>query len=89
MTPDDVLDIGQQTLTVVTMITAPPLLFALTVGLIVGMFQAATQINEQTLSFIPKLFALAAVIFMAGPWMLDLMLNFTTDLFQSIPNRIG
>jgi flagellar biosynthetic protein FliQ len=65
------------------------LLVALAVGLIVGVFQAATQINEMTLSFIPKLLGLAAVLLVAGPWMLSQLVGYTKQLIESIPSLIG
>ncbi len=89
MSPDFVIDISQQALRVTSLLAAPALLAALAVGLLVGMFQAATQINENTLSFIPKLFAMAAVLFVTGPWMLNLIVAFTRDLISSIPAMLG
>lgn len=89
MSPDLVIDLSQQALKVTTLLAAPVLLVALAVGLLVGMFQAATQINENTLSFIPKLFAMVAVLFVAGPWMLNLILTFTHDLIAGIPALLG
>jgi flagellar biosynthetic protein FliQ len=62
---------------------------ALVVGLIVAMFQAATQINEMTLTFIPKLIIVVVVLMMAGPWMLQLITEFTIELFESVPELIG
>jgi flagellar biosynthetic protein FliQ len=62
---------------------------ALVTGLIIGAFQAATQINEQTLSFIPKLLAMALAVVVAGPWMLKVMMSYTRELFESIPNLIN
>ena len=85
MTPETVLTIGSQALQLVLMLAAPLLLTALAVGVVIGVFQAATQINEQTLSFIPKLAATAAVIVLAGPWMLRLLVEYTKRLFESIP----
>ena len=89
MTPETVTTIGQQALWVTMLIAAPLLLSALAVGLIVGMFQAATQINEMTLSFIPKLLVMAAAITIAGPWMLGVVTNYTRQLFEQIPVLIG
>jgi len=89
MNADTIIDISQQALYVVVMLAAPMLISALVIGLIVGMFQAATQINEMTLSFIPKLFILVVAIMTAGPWMLDLLVNFTRELYLSIPELIG
>ncbi len=89
MTPDTIIDISQQALYVITMLAAPMLVSALAIGLLIGMFQAATQINEMTLSFIPKLLILVVSIMIAGPWMLELILNYTRRLFISIPTIIG
>ncbi len=89
MTPDKVIDLSQQALYLIAMIAAPMLLSALAIGLLVGMFQAATSINEQTLSFIPKLMVLLLSILVAGPWMLNLLLSFTRRLYINIPGLIG
>ena len=89
MSPDTVIDLSQQALYLIAMITAPMLLSALGIGLLIGMFQAATSINEQTLSFIPKLMVLLISILIAGPWMLNLLLDFTRRLYISIPGLIG
>ena len=89
MTPETVISIGQQALTLTTLLAAPLLLAALVVGLVVGMIQAATQINEMTLSFIPKLAVLVATIFITGPWMLKMLVGYTRQLFESIPGLLG
>jgi len=89
MTPEMVLDIGRDALWVIALLSAPMLLSALAVGLFVGMIQAATQIQEMTLTFIPKLIVLALALLIAGPWMLAVLTDFTTGLFQSIPELIG
>lgn len=89
MTPDSVISIGQQALTVTTLLAAPLLLSALAAGLIIGMFQAATQINEMTLSFIPKLLVLVVALYVAGQWMLNLLVGYSTTLITSIPQLIG
>ncbi len=89
MTPETVTTIGQQALWVTMMIAAPMLLSALAVGLLVGMFQAATQINEMTLSFIPKLLVLVGALVVAGPWMLSVIINYTRQLIEQIPALIG
>ena len=68
---------------------APLLLAALIIGLLVGVFQAATQINEMTLSFIPKLIGMAGTLVVAGPWMLKTIVGYTRELFESIPGLIG
>ena len=89
MTPEIVITIGQQALWVTMLIAAPLLLSALGVGLLVGMFQAATQINEMTLSFIPKLLVLVVALIVAGPWMLSVIVNFTRQLMEQIPSLIS
>jgi flagellar biosynthetic protein FliQ len=71
------------------MLAAPLLLVALVVGLLVGIFQAATQINEMTLSFIPKLIGMATAMLIAGPWMLKQLVSYTRMLIESIPSLIG
>jgi flagellar biosynthetic protein FliQ len=89
MDVDAVIDVSQQALYVITLLAAPMLISALLIGLLIGMFQAATSINEMTLSFIPKLLILVVAIMIAGPWMLDLLLDYTRELYLSIPDRIG
>jgi flagellar biosynthetic protein FliQ len=89
MTPDAVMDLAHSALWVTVMIAAPLLLVALLAGLIIGMLQAATQIHEQTLSFIPKLLLLVVTLFAAGPWMLRVLTDFTRDLYTSIPTIVG
>ena len=89
MGPDTVIEISRQSLIVIIMLSAPILVTALAVGLLIGLFQAATQINEMTLSFIPKLLAVAVAILVAGPWMLRLLLDFTQRLFEKIPGLVG
>ena len=89
MSPETVITIGQQALWVTMLLGAPLLLSALSVGLLVGMFQAATQINEMTMSFIPKLLVLVVALLLAGPWMLGVIVNYTTQLFDQIPTLIS
>jgi flagellar biosynthetic protein FliQ len=89
MTPETVMTIGTRALEITLMLAAPLLLVALLTGLLVGVFQAATQINEMTLSFIPKLLAIAAAIAIAGPWMIRLIVDYTRELIQGIPGLIG
>lgn len=89
MTPEAVLDVGHEALFLTMMLAAPLLLSALAVGLLVGVFQAATQIQEMTLSFIPKLIILVVALFVAGPWMLRLMTEFTLRLYSEIPGMLG
>jgi flagellar biosynthetic protein FliQ len=87
--PETVITIGQQAMWVTMLIAAPMLLSALAVGLLVGMFQAATQINEMTMSFIPKLLVLVLALVVAGPWMLTVIMNFTKQLMEQIPSLIS
>jgi flagellar biosynthetic protein FliQ len=89
MTPENIMDLAHKTLMVTTLISAPLLLIALITGLVIGMLQAATQINESTLSFIPKLLMLVLTLFVAGPWILRVLIDFTHDLYASIPAMIG
>jgi flagellar biosynthetic protein FliQ len=89
MTPETVVTVGRHALEITLLLAAPLLLTALAVGLIVGIFQAATQINEMTLSFIPKLLAMAAILALTGPWMLRTLVEYTRNLIESIPGMIG
>lgn len=89
MSPETVMTIGRQTLEVTVILAAAPLLAALVVGLLISLFQAATQINEMTLSFIPKLLALVIVMLFAGPWMLTRLTDYTRRLYESIPSLLG
>ena len=89
MTPESVMTIGQQAMELTLMVSAPLLLTALIIGLIVSIFQAATQINEMTLSFIPKLVGMFAVLIISGPWMIGILLDYMTRLFNSIPYMVG
>ena len=89
MTPENVMDLAHKTLLVTSLIAAPLLLIALITGLVIGMLQAATQINESTLSFIPKLLMLVLTLFVAGPWILRVLIDFTRDLYAGIPTVIG
>jgi flagellar biosynthetic protein FliQ len=89
MTPETVMTIGQHALEMTMLLAAPLLLVALAVGLLVGIFQAATQINEMTLSFIPKLIGMAVALMVAGPWMLRELIGYTRTLIESIPSLVG
>jgi flagellar biosynthetic protein FliQ len=89
MSPEFVLSLAQQAVQIALLLTAVILLPALGVGLLVSMFQAATQINEQTLSFIPKLIITFITLLMAGPWMLKLVMEFANRIIQNIPFVIG
>lgn len=89
MTPETVLNIARQTIEVTALLAGPLLIASLIVGLIIAMFQAATQINEMTLTFIPKLITIGVVLMVAGPWLLQTLMGFTVRLIQSIPQLIG
>ena len=89
MSPEMVVTVGRHALEMTLMLAAPLLLTALAVGLIVGIFQAATQINEMTLSFIPKLIAIAVALIVAGPWMLRELIGYTRGLIESIPSLVS
>lgn len=89
MSPETVMTVGSRALEITLMLAAPLLLVALITGLIVGAFQAATQINEMTLSFIPKLLAISVALMIAGPWMLKLLVGYTRELFESIPQLLN
>ncbi len=89
MTPEIVIQIGQHALFNLTILLLVLLVPALIIGVLISMFQAATQINEMTLSFIPKLLITLLVLVVAGPWMLSLVTEYTLKLFESIPDLIG
>ncbi len=89
MTPESVMTIGRDALELTLLLSAPPLLAALIIGLLVSIFQAATQINEQTLSFIPKLAGMFIVLLIAGPWMVNMMVEYIQTLFSNIPWMVG
>jgi len=83
------MTIGRQALEMTMLLAAPLLLVALAIGLLIGIFQAATQINEMTLSFIPKLVGMAGALLVAGPWMLKQLIDYTHALLLSIPALVG
>ncbi|MDR0576402.1 MAG: flagellar biosynthesis protein FliQ [Candidatus Accumulibacter sp.] len=89
MTPETVMALGRQAIEVALMLSGPLLLSALVFGLVVSIFQAATQINEATLSFIPKLAGTFLVLILAGPWMLQVFVDYVRQLFEKIPQMIG
>ena len=89
MDAQQVLSAGQQGLWVLLMVSAPVLLVVLVVGLVVSIFQAATQINEATLSFVPKIVAAVAVLAVAGPWMLSTLVEYLQRTLQGIPAAVG
>ncbi|ADP12283.1 MULTISPECIES: flagellar biosynthesis protein FliQ [Erwinia] len=89
MTPESVMVIGHDAMQVALALAAPLLLAALVSGLLISLLQAATQINEQTLSFIPKILAVVTTMIVAGPWMLNLLLDYMRNLFNNLPYMIG
>jgi flagellar biosynthesis protein FliQ len=89
MTPDTIYSVSQDAMIVAIKLTAPVLLPSLAVGLIIAMFQAATQINESTLTFVPKLIVIGIVLLIIGPWMLQMFLDYFQELIKSIPQLIG
>jgi flagellar biosynthesis protein FliQ len=89
MTPESVMTIGRHALELTLLVSAPLLLAALAVGLLVSVFQAATQINEMTLSFIPKLIAILVMLVLAGPWMITMMVDYMQRLLENLPFMIG
>jgi len=89
MTPENVMELAHRMLLVTSMIAAPLLLIALIAGLVIGMLQAATQINEATLSFIPKLLVLVLALFITGPWILRVLIDFTRNIYASIPSAVA
>lgn len=88
MTPEFVMDMGRRAMEVTLLLSAPMLLLGLAAGLIISIFQAVTQINEMTLTFIPKLIAIFLGIIFFLPWMLQVMTEYTTNIFVNIPNYI-
>lgn len=89
MTPSVVVEIGRQAVEVTLMISAPLFIAALATGLLVSIFQAATQINEATLSFVPKLIAVFITMVVAGPWMITLLTDYIRRLYGAIPGIVG
>ena len=89
MTPETIFLVSQNAMVVAVKLTAPILLSSLAVGLVIAMFQAATQINEMTLTFVPKLITIGLVLTLAGPWMLQMYIDYLQDVLRNIPNLIG
>ncbi len=89
MVPETIYRVSQEAMIVAVKLTAPILLPSLAVGLIIAMFQAATQINETTLTFVPKLIVIGLVLLIVGPWMLQVFLDYFQDLIRDIPQMIG
>lgn len=88
MSEDLILKLGQDTLKTTAMLASPLLISALVVGLLVSVFQAVTQINEATLTFIPKMVVVGVVLVVAAPWMLDVMSHFTVQLFEGLTEMV-
>ncbi len=88
MSEELILRLGQDTLTTTAMLASPMLIGALVIGLIVSILQAITQINEATLTFIPKMIVVAVVFVIAAPWMMDIMHQFTTQLFENLADMV-
>ncbi|MBZ9568273.1 flagellar biosynthesis protein FliQ [Modicisalibacter tunisiensis] len=89
MTPEMVMSLAYQGMKVTLFLAGPLILTALAIGLLVSLFQAATQINEMTLTFIPKILGVFGVMVLTGPWLIKLITNFTTELFHNIPLMLG
>ncbi len=89
MTPQFVLSLGREAITLTLLVSAPMLILGLVVGLIISILQAVTQIHEMTLTFIPKIVAVAVALLLFLPWMINLMVDFTTRLFGTIPTLVG
>ena len=89
MTDADVTEIATQTMLVAAKVAAPILLTALLVGFMISLFQAATQIQEPTLSFVPKMIAVAIALLVTGNWVLNTLVSFTNQLFESLPRLLG
>lgn len=88
MGPSTVMDLAYRGMETILLLSIPLLGTALLTGLLVALFQAATQINEQTLSFIPKIFAVLLVLMLAGPWFLGILQTFTVELFTQLPSML-
>jgi flagellar biosynthetic protein FliQ len=89
MTPTAVIELGREALYIALLVAAPMFLAALATGLLISILQAATQINEATLSFVPKLVVMFGTLVFVGPWMITLLTDYIRRLFESIPNIIG
>ena len=89
MTPEMITTLGQAAMKVALLLAAPPLLAALLTGLIISLLQAATQVNEQTLSFIPKIIAVVVTLLIAGPWMLTMLIDYVRTILTSFPHWVG
>lgn len=88
MTPEFVTAIGKETIEVILMVSAPVLIAGMVVGLLISVFQAVTQIQEMTLTFVPKIIVVFLVLLALAPWMMEIMINYTSGIFTNIPNYI-
>ena len=88
MNEDMIIKLSKDSLQVISMVSGPLLVSTLALGLLISVFQALTQINEATLTFVPKLIIAALVLIVAGPWMIDIMVNYTTELFSNISEMV-
>ncbi|WP_371371248.1 flagellar biosynthesis protein FliQ [Sporomusa aerivorans] len=88
MSGDMAIQLGRDALAMVMMVSAPMLILGLTVGIMVSIFQATTQIQEQSLAFIPKIIAVFVAILVFGPWMLSIIVDYTREIFLSLPNMV-
>ena len=89
MNPQMVVSIGREALSVTVMVAAPMLLFGLVIGVVISVFQAVTQINEMTLTFVPKILAVALALLIFLPWMINMLTDFATHMFALIPQLAG
>ncbi|CAG1065554.1 Flagellar biosynthetic protein FliQ [uncultured bacterium] len=88
MTPEFVTAIGKETIEVILLVSAPVLIAGMVIGLLISVFQAVTQIQEMTLTFVPKIIVVFLVLLALAPWMMEIMLKYTSDIFTNIPNYI-
>ncbi len=88
MTPEFVTGIGKETIEVILMVSAPVLIVGMVVGLVISVIQAVTQIQEMTLSFVPKIIAVFLVLLALAPWMMEVMMKYTSNIFTNIPNYV-
>ncbi len=88
MTTDVIMGIAGETMKVTLLVSAPVLLVGLVVGLVISIFQAVTQVHEMTLAFVPKILAVMIALLLTAPWMIDMLVGFTHNLFSNIPNYI-
>ena len=88
MEPQDAIDLGREAITMTMLIASPVLVAGMTVGLLIGLFQALTQIQEQTVAFVPKIVAMVLALSFALPWLINQMVSFSQELITNIPNNL-